>query len=214
MEQVLAIKIGMTQGWTTTGRRLPLTTLKIEPTIIAKIDLENDRMLVATGDRKASRVKKPLEGLMTKLGIKMSPKGVKELKFVLPHKQVGDTIKPSEVLAIGDLVTVQGVARGLGFAGVVKRHGFAGGPRTHGQSDRERAPGAIGQRTTPGRVFRGMRMAGRAGGQTVSILNLPIMSVNDETGEIVVAGVVPGAKQSRVMIKKTGSQKKYEELRA
>ncbi len=90
------------------------------------------------------------------------------------------------------MINVTGISKGKGFAGVVKRHGFAGGPRTHGQSDRERAPGSIGASATPGRVLKGKRMAGRMGGEQVAVQNLMIIDSLDT--EIIVKGLVPGAK--------------------
>lgn len=105
-------------------------------------------------------------------------------------------------LAIGDRVKVTGTAKGKGFAGVVKRWHFAGGPRTHGQSDRERAPGSIGQTTTPGRVYKGKKMAGRMGGKRVTIKGLKVLEVKPEENLLVVKGLVPGGKNSKVMVSK------------
>lgn len=105
-------------------------------------------------------------------------------------------------LAIGDKVKVTGVSRGKGFAGVVKRWKFAGGPRTHGQSDRERAPGSIGQTTTPGRVYKGKKMAGRLGGKKVTIKGLKVVEVKPEEKLLVIKGLVPGGKNSKVVVTK------------
>lgn len=113
----------------------------------------------------------------------------------------------SNVLKPGDVVDVRGVSKGKGFAGVVKRHHFKGGPRTHGQSDRERAPGSIGQTTTPGRVYRGKRMAGRMGQEKVTVKNLRIVDIRDDL--IFLKGLVPGARNSVVSIKKKGEDKKF-----
>ncbi len=111
---------------------------------------------------------------------------------------IGDSIKPTVVFKKGDLVKVSGTSKGKGFQGVVKRHHFAGGPKTHGQSDRERAPGSIGSTTTPGRVYKGKRMAGRMGGERVTVRNLEIVEVKDDG--IVVKGLVPGAKKGLLEI--------------
>lgn len=112
-----------------------------------------------------------------------------------------DGLKP------GDVVQVRGTSKGKGFAGVVKRHHFKGGPRTHGQSDRERAPGSIGQTTTPGRVYRGKRMAGRMGSDRVTIKNLLVLDIARDI--VTIKGLVPGARNNRLVITKTGEAKKF-----
>ncbi len=108
----------------------------------------------------------------------------------------------AEVLNVGDEIKVRGTSRGKGFAGVVKRWKFAGGPKTHGQSDRERAPGSIGQTTTPGRVYKGKRMAGRMGGKKVTVRGLKVVEVKPEEKILIVKGLIPGAKGSKVTITK------------
>lgn len=121
----------------------------------------------------------------------------------------GDSIAVTRILlenpgdlSLGDKVKVTGISKGKGFAGVVKRWHFAGGPRTHGQSDRERAPGSIGQTTTPGRVYKGKKMAGRMGGKKVTIRGLKVIEVKPEENLLVVKGLVPGGKNSKVMVSK------------
>ena len=126
---------------------------------------------------------------------------------------VGDVIKASEVFKPGDVINVTGISKGKGYAGGVKRYHFKGGPRTHGQSDRERAPGAIGSTTTPGRVYRGKRMAGKMGNEQVTIKNIRIVAVDDNF--VLVKGLVPGGRNTLLMLKKVGEDKKlvplYEE---
>lgn len=109
----------------------------------------------------------------------------------------------------GDLVKVTGWSKGKGFTGVVKRWGFKGGPKTHGQSDRQRSPGSIGQTTTPGRVYKGKKMAGRAGGRKTTILGLVVMDVEEKDKILLVKGLVPGAKKGKLIIKKYGEDKKF-----
>jgi len=103
---------------------------------------------------------------------------------------VGDKIDPRLFFKKGDKITVSGRSKAKGFQGVVKRHKFAGGPKTHGQSDRERAPGSIGNRTTPGRVHKGKRMAGRMGGERVTLKNMLIIEATESI--LKVKGLVPG----------------------
>lgn len=106
--------------------------------------------------------------------------------------KVGDVITVSDIFSVGDLISVSGISKGKGFAGVVKRHHFRGGPKTHGQSDRERAPGSIGQTTTPGRVYKGKRMAGRMGGETVTIKNVHVIGIDKEKNEMLISSPIPG----------------------
>jgi large subunit ribosomal protein L3 len=103
---------------------------------------------------------------------------------------------------------VIGTSKGRGFQGVVKRHGFRGGPKTHGQSDRLRAPGSIGSSATPGRVFKGMRMAGRTGGDRVTVQNLKVLRVDPERNLLLVQGSVPGANQSLVIVRRAIKSRK------
>lgn len=144
-----------------------------------------------------------LEGHLKKAGLDKKPRFFRTVKVKDgADLKAGQEIKVGEILAVGDKVSVTGMSKGKGFAGVVKRHHFKGGPRTHGQSDRERAPGSIGMTTTPGRVFRGKRMAGRMGGDRVTVSGLKVVSVDQEKNIIVVSGVVPGAKKGLLVIKK------------
>jgi len=108
----------------------------------------------------------------------------------------------------GDLVNITGVSRGKGFAGGVKRHHFRGGPKTHGQSDRWRAPGSIGTGTSPGRVLKGLRMAGRMGGERVTAINLEVVEADPERNLLLVKGAVPGMTNGLVLIQKSRRVKK------
>lgn len=103
---------------------------------------------------------------------------------------IGDLMNPTLLFKVGENVDVTGVSIGKGFQGVVKRHGFAGGPRTHGQSDRERAPGSVGQGTTPGHTYKGKKMAGRMGGERITVENLTVVSLQEDG--MTVKGLVPG----------------------
>lgn len=126
--------------------------------------------------------------------------------------KTGADVTPSRMLVAGDLVQATGISKGKGFAGVVKRWGFSGGPKTHGQSDRHRAPGSIGQGTSPGRVHKGKKMAGRMGRERVTIKNLTVLGVDDEKRSLFLSGPVPGSRGSRLLIKKTGENKRFEPL--
>ena len=116
------------------------------------------------------------------------------------YLKVEDETAPWASLTVGQPVTVSGIAKGKGFAGVVKRHHFKGGPATHGQSDRERHPGSIGGTTTPGRVYKGKRMAGRLGGQQVTVKGLKIVDINEGKKLVGISGAIPGSRHARVKI--------------
>jgi large subunit ribosomal protein L3 len=103
----------------------------------------------------------------------------------------------------GDFVDVTGISKSKGFAGVVKRHGFAGGPKTHGQSDRHRHPGSIGASTSPGRVFKGTRMAGRMGGEKVTVRRLEVFEADPDRNLLLLKGAVPGNRNGLLLIKKS-----------
>lgn len=110
----------------------------------------------------------------------------------------------------GDRVDVTAVSKGRGFAGVMRRHGFHGGPKTHGQSDRWRAPGSSGAGTTPGRVLKGTRMAGRMGGERVTVKNLRVLAVDGERNLVAVKGAVPGPTGGLVLVRRAAKRPKAE----
>ncbi|OIP98068.1 50S ribosomal protein L3 [candidate division WWE3 bacterium CG09_land_8_20_14_0_10_39_24] len=111
-----------------------------------------------------------------------------------------DKIKEG-IIEVGNPVVITGFSKGRGFAGVVKRHNFRGGPATHGQSDRHRAPGSIGAGTSPGRVYKGKRMAGRFGGDKVTVKGFKVVFFNDKENVVAVSGPVPGARNGKVYLK-------------
>jgi len=119
----------------------------------------------------------------------------------------GQKLLVSDVFTAGERVDVVGTSKGRGFAGTVKRHGFNRQPKTHGQSDRERAPGSIGATTTPGRVMKGTRMAGRMGGERVTVQNLEVVVVDAEKNMLAVRGSVPGARGGILLIKPSRKQR-------
>ena len=119
---------------------------------------------------------------------------------------IGDQIDVG-MFEVGDKVDVTGTSKGKGFQGGVKRYNFRGGPKTHGQSDRHRAPGSIGAGTTPGRVIKGMRMAGRMGGERVTVKNLEVVVSDPDRNLIFVKGSVPGSRESLLLIKKSNRKR-------
>jgi len=211
MKGILGRKIGMTQVFNEQGNVVPVTLIEAGPCYVTQ-KKENDKdgyTAVQLGFSEVSerRTNKPLSGHLQKAGAPML-KYLREFR-VKNHDdlELGQVIN-ADVFEAGDLVDVIGTSKGKGFAGVVKRHGFAGGPKTHGQSDRHRAPGSIGAGTTPGRVFKGMRMAGRMGGQRVTVSNLEVIVVDPERNLIAVKGAIPGAKNGLVVVKEARKTKK------
>ncbi len=199
------------------GTRVPVTLVKTGPCIVTQVKKsEKDgywAVQLGFGEKRIKNVTKPLQGhLKGAIKGKKAPAFLREVIFDKePDYKTGDIVTVDKVLKKGDLVSVAGKSKGKGFAGVVKRWGFAGGPRTHGQSDRLRAPGSIGQGTTPGRVHKGKKMAGRMGNQQVTIKNLIVVDVNNDTGEVALSGPIPGIPGGLVVIKKLASGK-LEEL--
>ncbi len=203
----------MSQVFATDGERLPVTVVKSGPhTIVSTKSADRDgywAVQIGFGEKKIKGLNKPEKGHLEKGGYKKAPKFLKEVRLSSDEgTTVGSIVHPHETLEVGDLVNVTGVSKGKGFAGGVKRHGFAGGPKTHGQSDRHRAPGSIGQTTTPGRVYKGKKMAGRMGNEQNTIKNLNVLKVDDQTGEITISGLVPGAPGALLTIEKIGKSKK------
>lgn len=173
------------------GSRIPTTSILAGPCVVTQVKTQEKdgywAVQLGFGEKKT----------------KKTPRYLREIRLEKePKVKVGDQVSVSDLFKVGDLVSVKGTAKGKGFAGVVKRWHFAGGPKTHGQSDRQRAPGSIGGTTTPGRVYKGKHMAGRMGGQTVTIKGLRIVAVSPERNELLVSGPVPGRTGSFLIIKR------------
>ena len=177
------------------GFRIPVTKINLGPCTVTQIKNEKIdgywAIQVSLGNKKIKNITKPLQGHSKKSNT--TPRYVKEVRVKSePKYKIGDIINVADIFKKGDVVSITAVSKGKGFAGGVKRYGFRGGPKTHGQSDRHRAPGSIGQTTTPGRVYKGKRMAGRMGGEQVTIKNLHIIEVDSEKNELTVSGAIPG----------------------
>lgn len=205
VQTIFATKLKMGQAWTKSGKRVPVTRLKVDNNfVVSEKQVERDgyqAFQIGYGIKKLKNMSKPLKTILTKGGFSL---GFRQLREVRGNEatevKVGDMIKMSDVLHVGDIVHVQGTSKGTGFTGVMKRHGFHGGPRTHGQSDRARAPGSIGNRTTPGRVFKGKRMAGHNGNVSESVKNLQVVFIDSVSNEVWVNGPVPGYMTSTVRL--------------
>lgn len=209
---IIGTKLTQSQAFTSDGMRIPVTRILAGPcTVVGVRTKEKDGyqgLCLGMGTKRIKSVSKPVTGQYKKSGLeKLPPRVIREIR--LDFVDLSDTeIKPgsvfnaADIFKEGDRIQVTGISKGKGFQGVVKRHHFKGGSRTHGQSDRERAPGAIGQTTTPGRVYRGKRMAGRMGSDKTTIKNLKIISVDNEKNILTIKGLVPGGRNSLLIIKK------------
>jgi large subunit ribosomal protein L3 len=199
---LLGRKLGMTQAFDDSGRAVALTIVQAGPCWVTQLRTpERDGYSAAQiGYEETKRLNRPEQG-----HLKATPK-LRHLREVPLDEgeavTVGAKIDVS-MLEPGQLVDVTGTSKGRGFAGVVKRHGFRGGPKTHGQSDRHRAPGSVGSGTTPGRVFKGTRMAGRMGGDRVTVQGLEVMQVDAERNLLAIKGAVPGARNGLLLIRKS-----------
>ncbi len=194
MKEILGKKLGMTRIFRESGEAVPVTVIEAGPCpVVLKKSAEKhgySAYQVGFGDRRKSRINKPMSGHFDKAGVKPSH-WLREVRFDESELEVGAEIKVS-VFKEGERVDVSGVSRGLGFAGTMKRHNFSGANKTHGQSDRWRAPGSIGQSSYPSRVFKGVRMAGRMGNDKVTVLNLEIVKIIEDQNLMLVRGAVPG----------------------
>lgn len=204
MKFILAKKEGMTRVFGEDGRARAGTILKTDGVTVTQVKTADGKdkysaVQVGFGVRKAKNISKAVLG-------HTGGKAFETLReFRLPSgvrsPESGSAIDLS-TFSVGDTVTVSGVTKGKGFAGVVKRHGFHGGPRSHGQKHSEREAGSIGGSggRAGGRVAKGIRMAGRMGADRVTVINLKVLAVNRESGEIIVSGAVPGARGGLVEI--------------
>jgi large subunit ribosomal protein L3 len=212
LDAILGTKGKMSQSFIE-DRRVAVTKVAAGPCVVTHVKTPGKDGYFAVqlgfGERKIKNTTKALQGhLKGAIQKNKAPRFLKEVRVSEdPGLKVGDKVLLTDVFKVGDYVAVVGTSKGKGFQGVVKRWGFAGGPRTHGQSDRERAPGSIGQTTTPGRVYKGKKMAGRMGGDRVTVKNLQVVSLDPEKGEIEISGALPGGVGSLVMLKRLSSGK-------
>ena len=205
MSGLLGKKIGMTSVYDENGKNIPCTVIEAGPCVVTQIrTVENDgysAIQLGYEEKKEKHTTKALQGHFAIA--KTTPKKVlAEFTRFEEKKQFGDIVDVS-VFNIGEYVDVLGTSKGKGFQGVVKRYNFKGvNDATHGQHNRLRAPGSIGASSYPSRVFKGMRMAGRTGGNKVKAINLQIVKIVPEKNLLVVKGSVPGANNSYVKIER------------
>ena len=202
MKGIIGKKVGMTSVFDE-GKQVAVTVIEAGPCVITQIKTQEVDGYTATqlafDDKKDKSTPKPLQGHFKKAGTTPKRKVI-EFRDYDFGKAVGEVVLAT-TFEEGDVVNVTGTSKGKGFQGVVKRHGFSGvGMGTHGQHDRQRAPGSLGASSDPGHVFKGIRMAGRMGGNRVETLNLKVVKVLADQNLILIKGSVPGAISSYVII--------------
>ena len=206
MRALIGKKIGMTRIFDEAGNMVAATVIEAGPCVVTQLKTQDKDGYIAVqvgfGSKKEKHTNRALRG-----HYKASGKGpyevVRELRDLEIDREVkiGDEIK-ADIFTVGDIVRVTGVSKGLGFQGVVRRHHFNGGPVTHGQSDRLRAPGSLGPSSYPSRVYKGLRMAGRMGGDRVTLRHLRVLKVDTANNLLIIKGAVPGTENGIVLIRK------------
>jgi len=198
-------KVGMTQVFQDDGTMVAVSVLNIEPNTVTRLRT-TDRdgyTAVQLGTETSKKLSKPEAGQLKDL-----PKAAQSIKTIREFRvdsvdeyELGQTVTLVDLFTAGDEVDVSGVSKGKGFAGHIKRHNFHRGPKTHG-SDHHREPGSIGPGTTPGRVYRGMKMAGHMGDETVTIKKVRVVRTDPDRNLLLVKGSLPGARGSLILVKK------------
>jgi large subunit ribosomal protein L3 len=207
MSGLIGKKIGMTSIFDANGKNIPCTVLEAGPCVVTQVmSVEKhgyDAIQLAYDDKKESKTNKALKGHFAKA--ETTPKKImfEFTRFEEGHRKKFGQILTVDVFIEGEYIDVVGFSKGKGFQGVVRRHHFRGvGESTHGQHNRLRAPGSVGASSYPSRVFKGMRMAGRMGGNRVKNINLQIVKIIPEKNIVIVKGSVPGAKGSYIIIER------------
>ena len=202
MKAIIGKKIGMTQIFDEKGTVIPVTAIQAGPCVVAQVKtVETDgynAVQLGFGEIKDKHINKPEAGHFKTAGI-ANKKHLREFRVNSIDVAVGDEVKV-DVFAAGEKIDVQGTTKGKGFQGVIKRHGQSRGPMGHG-SMYHRRPGSMGPTSTPGRVFKGKKLPGHMGVQTVTIQNLDVVSVDLDKNVILVKGSVPGVKGALLKIR-------------
>ncbi len=200
---VLGSKLGMTQIWDDNNRVIPVTVVKVGPCVVSQVRTPDtdgyNAVQLAFGAIDPRKVNKPMTGHFAKAGV-TPRRHVVELRTAdASEYTLGQEIGP-DIFEVGQRVDVTGTTKGKGFAGVMKRHGFGGLRASHGVERKHRSPGSIGGCSTPGRVFKGLRMAGRMGGDRQTTQNLKVAGVDTDKGLLLLKGAIPGPKGGLVLV--------------
>ena len=201
---LLGTKLGMTQLWDENNRIVPVTVVAAATNVVTQVrtpDVDGyNAVQIGFGEIEARKVNKPEAGHFAKAGVTPRRHVVEIRTAAAADYTVGQELSV-ETFAAGEQIDVTGTSKGKGFAGVMKRHGFAGVSASHGAHRNHRKPGSIGACATPGRVFKGVRMAGRMGTDTVTTQNVTVHAVDAEKGLILIKGAVPGPKGGLVVLR-------------
>ena len=203
MSGLIGKKIGMTSIFLEDGTAVGCTLVQAGPCFVTQIKTQDkdgyDAIQMAFDDKREKSTSKPLKGHFEKSGVGFK---IKVHEFEKVDLVLGDQVNVS-LFEEGDKLSIQGISKGRGFQGGVKRYGFGGvGMQTHGQHNRMRAPGSVGGSSFPSRVFKGVRMAGRMGNSKVTVKNMEVLKVLQESNILIVRGALPGAVGSYLIIKK------------
>jgi len=212
--QVLGTKLGMSQVFSETGERIPVTLVEAGPLTVVQVKTASkdgyDALQLGYGQRKTSFKSKPLQGHFKKAGIRPT-RALRETRVSADEAgqyKPGDRITVDQVFTKGDRIDVMGTSKGRGFAGVMKRHNFRGKNATHGTHEAKRHGGSIGMHTEPGKVWKGQGMAGHYGAERVTVLDLEVVDVRPDENLLLIRGGVPGAPRSLVSIRASVKSKK------
>lgn len=205
MSGLIGKKIGMTSYHEASGKIVPCTVIEAGPCVVTQVKTKQtdgyDAIQLAYDERKEKNTSGAMKGHFKKAGTTPKKIVMEFTRFEEGHQKVLGDVLHADVFEEGEYIDVVGISKGKGFQGVVKRHGFSGvNDATHGQHNRGRAPGSIGASSYPSRVFKGMRMAGRMGGDRVKVKALRVVKVFPEQNYILISGSVPGHNGSIVLI--------------
>ena len=204
IKALLGRKLGMTQVWDADGHLVPLTVVQVGTNVVTQVRTDEvdgySAIQLGFGEIDSRKVTKPLQGHFEKAGVTPRRHLVEVRTSEHDSYELGQEIDATTFEA-GEGVDVSGTTKGKGFAGVMKRHGFAGVSASHGAHRNHRKPGSIGACATPGRIFKGLRMAGRMGGNRRTVQNLTIQAVDAEKGLLLISGAIPGPKNGVVLVR-------------
>lgn len=204
IKALLGRKLGMTQVWDADGHLVPLTVVQVGTNVVTQVRTDEvdgySAIQLGFGEIDSRKVTKPLQGHFEKAGVDPRRHLVEVRTSEHDSYELGQELDATTFEA-GEGVDVSGTTKGKGFAGVMKRHGFAGVSASHGAHRNHRKPGSIGACATPGRIFKGLRMAGRMGGNRRTVQNLTIQAVDAEKGLLLISGAIPGPKNGVVLVR-------------
>lgn len=206
MKGIIGKKVGMTSIFDQSGRSIACTVVHVQPNVVTQVKTLDsdgyDALQLAYGEAKVKNTPQSMQGHFEKANTAPKRKLV-EFRDCDLSKNLGDLVSMDELFAEGEKISAIGTSKGKGFQGVVKRHNFNGvGPSTRGQHNRLRAPGSIGASSYPSKVFKGMRMAGRMGGERVKVKNLRVAKLLPDQNLILIKGAIPGHNGSFIIIEK------------